>query len=73
MSQKTKKKRNKKYQGADAAITRPTVTRITAANRSKIAQWWFEKKRIARPILIGVGVVTILVWLGFEIARIAAQ
>ena len=73
MSQKTKKKRNKKYQGVDAAVERPTVTRITAANRSKLSQWWFEKKRIAKPVLITSGVVAILVWLGFEIARIAAQ
>lgn len=68
---KNKKKRNKAYTGVDAAVTKPVITRITAANRSKLGQWWFEHKRIAKPVLITSGVVIIIVWLIFEVIRIA--
>ncbi len=68
---KQKKKRTKKYSGADAAVTRPVVTRMSAANRSKLGQWWFERKKILKPVLITAGVVTLLVWLTIEIVRIA--
>jgi hypothetical protein len=71
MANKQKKKRNKVYQGAEAAVTRPTVTKITAVNRSKIGQWWFDHKRIARPVLIAVAVVAVIVILIFELVRIA--
>jgi hypothetical protein len=71
MANKQKKKRNKVYQGADAAITRPTVTKITAANRSKIGQWWFDHKRIARPVLIAAAVIAVIVILIIELVRIA--
>lgn len=69
---KQKKKRTKKYSGTDAAVTRPVVTRVTAANRSKLGQWWFERKRILKPVLITAGVVLALVWLIIEIVRIAS-
>lgn len=69
---KQKKKRTKKYSGADAAVTRPVVTRVTAANRSKPSQWWFERKRILKPVLITTGIVTLLVWLIIETIRIAS-
>ena len=49
---KQKKKRNKVYKGADAALTHPIVTRISAANRNKASQWWFDRKSFLRPILI---------------------
>lgn len=68
---KQKKKRTKKYSGTDAAITRPVVTRMTAANRSKIGQWWFERKKFLKPILITSGIVLLIVWLITEIVRIA--
>lgn len=67
---KQKKKRNKSYTGADAAVTRPTITRIEAVNRNKVSQWWFEKKRIAKPALITSGVVILVVWLIYELLRI---
>lgn len=67
---KQKKKRNKVYRGADASITKPVVTKISAANRNKPQQWWFEKKRIAKPILIASGVAAAVVWLIFEIIRL---
>jgi hypothetical protein len=68
---KQKKKRNKAYSGSDAAITRPVITRISAANRSKLGQWWFERKRILRPILIATGVILFLTILIIEIVRIS--
>ncbi len=71
MANKQKKKRNKVYQGADAAITRPTVTKITAVQRSWIGQWWFDHKRIARPVLIAAAVIAGIVILIIEIVRIA--
>jgi hypothetical protein len=69
---KQKKKRNKVYTGADAAIDRPIITRISAANRNKVAQWWFEHKRITKPVLIAGGVIIALIILIFEIIRIAS-
>jgi hypothetical protein len=69
---KQKKKRNKVYTGQDAAVNRPSVTRISAANRNKAQQWWFEKKRIAKPVLIGVAVAIIVIWLLIELVRIVS-
>ena len=58
---KNKKKRNKSYTGADAAITKPIITRIEAVNRNKISQYWFDHKKIAKPIMIAGGVVFFLI------------
>ena len=68
---KQKKKRNKAYTGADAAVTRPVITRIQAANRSKIGQWWFDRKRVLKPVLITTGIILLIVWLIIELIRIA--
>jgi hypothetical protein len=67
---KHKKKRNKQYTGTDAAIIKPVVTKITAVNRSKLAQWWFDHKQIAKPILITSGVVLVVIILIIEVTRI---
>lgn len=58
---KNKKKRNKTYSGADAAIDKPIITRIEAVNRNKLSQWWFDNKKIAKPIMIAAGVVFFLI------------
>ena len=58
---KTKKKRNKKYQGADAAVTKPTITRVSAVNRSRLGQWWFDHKKLYKPLAIAGAVVSGLV------------
>ncbi|HEY8886037.1 MAG TPA: hypothetical protein VIM31_00865 [Candidatus Microsaccharimonas sp.] len=73
MANKQKKKRNKAYTGIDAAITRPIVTKISAANRNRVSQWWFEHKRIARPIIIATLVVAAVVILIIEIVRISTN
>lgn len=54
MANKQKKKRNKAYTGVDAAVSRPIVTKISAVNRNPVSQWWFDHKRIARPVIIAV-------------------
>lgn len=69
---KQKKKRNKVYRGAEAAVTRPTVTKISAVKRNKVQLWWMDRKRIAKPILIATAVVLVLAWLVFELIRIAS-
>lgn len=73
MANKPKKKRNKQYSGVDAAMTKPSVTRISAANRSKAGQWWFERKRILKPVLITTAIVVGVIWLIFELIRIASN
>ena len=72
MANKQRKKRNKAYTGADAAITRPVVTKISAVNRSKPGQWWFDHKRIAKPIIIAALVVIAIAILIIELVRIAS-
>jgi hypothetical protein len=73
MANKQKKKRNKPYTGADAALTRPVVTKISAVNRNPVSQWWFDHKRIAKPILIAAIVVVVVVILILELVRIATN
>lgn len=67
---KPKKKRNKKYTGAGASVTQPTVTRLVAENRHPLHQWWVEKKPMAKPILIAAGVAIVVLWLLFELLRL---
>lgn len=73
MANKQKKKRDKPYRGADAAITKPVVTRISAVHRNPVNQWWFDNKRLAKPILIATGVVVVVAWLIFELVRISTN
>lgn len=68
---KHKKKRNKVYSGAEAAITRPIITHISATNRSKIGQWWFDNKRILKPILKTSGIVLFIIIMIIEIIHIS--
>lgn len=67
---KQKKKRNKIYAGTDASVSRPVITRISAENRSPLRQWWFEKKRIAKPVIIACVVTAITLGLVFELIRL---
>ena len=71
MANKQKKKRNKVYTGVDSSIVRPVITRVSAVNRSKVGQWWFDHKRIARPVLIGVGVAVAVIIMIVEIVHIS--
>jgi hypothetical protein len=67
---KHKKKRNKVYTGVDAAMTKPIITKISAVNRNKPAQWWFDHKKIAKPILIASGVGIFVIVIIIEIIRL---
>ena len=67
---KQKKKRNKVYTGVDAAMTQPVITRISAVNRSRTGQWWFEHKKTLKPILITSGIVIFVIILIIEIVRL---
>lgn len=67
---KQRKKRNKAYNGIDAAVSKPTVTKITAANRNRASQWWFDRKRVAKPVIIASAVIIIVLWLLIELIRI---
>lgn len=67
---KQKKKRNKVYSGADASTSRPVITKVAAVDRSKLGQWWFDRKKFLKPTLITSGVALIIIWLIFELIRI---
>ncbi len=67
---KQKKKRTKKYTGQDAAVTRPTVTRVRAVKRNKLQLWWLDRRRLLRPVLIMTGVVAAAAWLIVELVRV---
>jgi len=62
---KQKKKRSKKYSGIDAS-KRPSVTKITAANRSKTSQWLFDRKLLLKPagIVLVIILITVLILSG---------
>jgi hypothetical protein len=69
---KNKKKRNKVYTGADAALDKPVITRISAVNRSKTGQWWFEHQKMVKTIAKIAGVVIVIIIIVFEIISIAS-
>ncbi len=73
MANKQKKKRNKVYRGPDAATNKPVVTKISAVSRSKPRQWWLDNKRLAKPVIITVVVALLLMWLIYELIRIASS
>jgi hypothetical protein len=73
MANKQKKKRNKVYTGVDAALTRPVVTKISAVNRNVVSQWWFDHKRIARPVIIVALVIIAIVVIIIGIVGIASN
>lgn len=59
---KQKKKRNKAYSGSDAKSVTPTIHRYQAVQRSRLGQWWYEHKKLYKPLLITVVVVAFVVW-----------
>ena len=73
MPNKQKKKRNKPYRGVDAAIDRPILTRISAVHRNPVNQWWFDHKRIAKPILIAALVAAVIILLIVQLINISTN
>ena len=67
MAKKSKKKRNKTYQGWDAASPEPTVHRIKAVQRSKFGQWRYENRK---PIKIWLIILAVLGVIAFIISGI---
>lgn len=54
---KSKKKRNKKYTGADASTTRPSITKVQAVSRNRLSQWIFERQKAIKLVRNGLLVV----------------
>lgn len=64
MATKHKKKRTKKYQGVDAKVTTPMVTRVSAEERSRFKEWWLvygQLSRVFGTIILIVLVVGLLI------------
>lgn len=57
---KAKKKRNKKYTGADATDAKPKITRVQAINRTPLRQWLHERQKLVRAIGTGIVIVVVL-------------
>ena len=66
MANKQKRRRNKKYQGIDAKVQTPQVTRVSAEERSRFKEWWLVYGQIARlgGIVAGIIVALVLVIIG---------
>lgn len=54
-----KKKRNKQYKGGVQMA--PTVVKVSAVKRNPVSQWLFERKRLVKPVSIGVGIVIFVI------------
>ena len=61
MANKQKKKRNKKYQGADAKVTTPHVVRVSAEERSRFKEWWLVYGRLAKFGGVAVGILLVVI------------
>ena len=66
MAAKQKKKRNKKYQGADAKVSTTLVTRVSAEERSRLKEWWLVYGQLTRLVgtIVGILVAIILLVVG---------
>lgn len=58
---RVKKKRNKKYQGADAASSRPNIVRVQAVSRTPLRQWLHERQKMLKTIGIGAIILAVIV------------
>jgi hypothetical protein len=56
-----KKKRNKKYQGADAKMTAPVIVRVEAEERSAFKEWWLTYGRLTKVVGVVVGAIIALI------------
>lgn len=67
---KQKKKRNKPYSGINAAMTKPTIIKVSAVNRTRLGQWWVDNKATVKPLLKTAGVVFVTIVLVIEIIKL---
>lgn len=63
MANKQKKKRNKKYQGADAKVSTPQVVRVSAEERSAFKEWWLTYGRLTKFIGAAVAILLAIILL----------
>lgn len=56
----SKKKRTKKYHGS-GAVAHTTVTKVSAVKRNPLHQWWIERKKFARPVVITAAVIVVII------------
>ena len=63
MAAKQKKKRNKKYQGADAKVTAPQVVRVSAEERSRFREWWLTYGKLTKFIGTAAGILLVIILL----------
>jgi hypothetical protein len=64
---KQKKKRTKKYQGVDARVSAPLVTRVSAEERSRFKEWWLTYGQVTRLAAIAIGILVVVVLLAVGI------
>lgn len=55
-----KKKRNKKYHGS-GAVAHTTVTKVSAIKRHPVHQWYYDRRRFARPAAITLAVIIVII------------
>lgn len=67
---KQKKKRTKKYQGADAKVTTPQVVRVSAEERSRFKEWWLVYGQLTRLVAIAVTILLVVILLVIGIVGI---
>ncbi|HET6622585.1 MAG TPA: hypothetical protein VFG56_01475 [Candidatus Saccharimonadales bacterium] len=60
---KSKKKRNKAYRGADAKAAPPQVHRYQAIQRNALSQWWFDRRRFLKPVIVVGLIAGFITWL----------
>ena len=61
MANRQKKKRNKKYQGVDAKVSTPMVTRVSAEERSRFKEWWLQYRQLVRFAAAALGILVVLI------------
>ncbi len=68
---KRNKKRNKKYQGEDAAapVKSPSVRRYTAVQRGPVKEWLYVNKKRNKVVAIITAIGTVIVFLIVEAVR----
>jgi len=56
-----KKKRDKKHHKHNPAADRPTIVKVSAVKRNPAHQWWVDHQRMAKPVLIAVGIAIVVI------------
>ena len=61
MANKQKKRRTKKYSGADAKLSTPQVVRVSAEERSRLREWWLTYGQLTKAVGAIVGVIAVII------------